>query len=83
MQGCSTGSTAYQARASPIKHAALHSPAPVWVREVYPSHTHGKGPTLPLAVRLTMAEYHRMRNAIRSDTTTSAKVTYVIKKIFI
>ena len=73
MQGCSTGSAAYQARASPIKHAALHSPAPVGVREVYPSHTHGKGPTLPLAVSFTIAEYHRTINVTRSGTTTSRK----------
>ena len=69
------GSAAYQARGSPIKHAALHSPAPVWVREVDLSHTHSIGPTLSLDVSLTMAEYYRTINTIRLNTITGVRVS--------
>ena len=42
------GSAAYQARARPTRHAALHYPTPVWVREVHLSHMYDKRPKLPL-----------------------------------
>ena len=56
--------------------------AQVWVREVYPSHMHDKGPILPLDISLIMAKYHGTINATRSSTTTSGKITYTIKKKF-
>ena len=67
------GSAVHQARSSPLRHAALQSPTPVCIREVYPNHTHNKGPTLPLAVSLTMVKYHGTKNATRSGTTSSCK----------
>ena len=69
-----TGSAVYQARANPIKHAALYSPTLVWVREVHISHIHNKRPILPLYASFTRAIYHRTINAARLGIATSAKI---------
>ena len=70
----------YQARASPVRHASLHYPAPEWVREFLPSPTHNKGPTLPLTAIFTTALYHGTTTATIPHIITSAKGNFSTKE---
>ena len=63
MQGAQhRGSAAYQARASPVRHAALYSPAPEWLQGYRKAIHKTRDLNCPWKVSICCTTHHRGNN---------------------